>query len=184
MKILCWLQEIQPFKGSVTSPTGPLSLRMPSLCIGLARRPTNEWQKSRREQATQRPSRPQIQPNEERMRSTHPRKRQTSCYAWYHSRNKASPCLTKLCSDHEIINTKINNFASFECFTKFLCLENLELHGTSCLAHGIVIFLKDSWSNTSDEGSIMFLPLLGDLKAVSHSHTTPQTVTAVNMISA
>ena len=76
IKILCWLQEIQPFKGSVTSPTGPLSLRMPSFCIGLARRPTNAWQKSWREQATQHPSRPQNQPNEERMRSTHPRKRQ------------------------------------------------------------------------------------------------------------
>ena len=49
---------------------------MPSFCIGLARRPTNAWQKSRREQATQRPSRSQNQPNEERMRSTHPRKRQ------------------------------------------------------------------------------------------------------------
>ena len=48
---------------------------MPSFCIGLTRRPTNAWQKSRREQATQRPSRPQNQPNEERMRSTHPRKR-------------------------------------------------------------------------------------------------------------
>jgi len=34
------------------------------------------WQKSRREQATQRPSRPQSQSNEERMRSTHARKRQ------------------------------------------------------------------------------------------------------------
>ena len=26
-------------------------------------------------------------------------------------------------------NTKIRNFANFECFTKFLCLENLELYG-------------------------------------------------------
>jgi len=76
IKILCWLQEIQPFKCSVTSPTGPLSLRMPSFCIGLARRATNTWQKSRREQATRRPSRQQNQPNEECMRSTHPRKRQ------------------------------------------------------------------------------------------------------------
>ena len=100
---------------------------MPSFCIGLARRPTNAWQNSRREQATQRPSRPQNQPNEERMRSTHPRKR-LGCYAWYHSHNKASPCLAKLCSDHEIFNTKIKNFANFECFTKFLCLENLELY--------------------------------------------------------
>ena len=49
---------------------------MPSFCIGLARRPTNVWQKSRREQANQRLSQPQNQPNEERMRSTHPRKRQ------------------------------------------------------------------------------------------------------------
>jgi len=34
-------------------------------------------------------------------------KTETSCYAWYHSHNKASPCLTKLCSNHEIFNTKI-----------------------------------------------------------------------------
>ena len=38
--------------------------------------PTNVWQKSWREQVTQRPSRPQNQPNEERMKSTLPRKRQ------------------------------------------------------------------------------------------------------------
>jgi len=35
---------------------------------------TNTWQKSWREQATQCPSQPQNQPNEECMRSTHPRK--------------------------------------------------------------------------------------------------------------
>jgi len=56
-------------------------------------------------------------------------KAKTSCYAWYHSDNKASPCLTKLCSDHEIFNTKIKKFANFECFMTFLCLENLELYG-------------------------------------------------------
>ena len=55
--------------------------------------------------------------------------KEKGCYAWYHSHNKASPCLTKLCSDHENFNTKIKNFANFECFTKFLCLENLELYG-------------------------------------------------------
>ena len=76
LKILCWLQEIQPFKGSVTSPTGPLSLRMSSFCTGSRGGETNAWQKSRREQTTRRPSRPQNQPNEERMRSAHPRKRQ------------------------------------------------------------------------------------------------------------
>jgi len=31
----------------------------------------------------------------------------TSCYAWYHSHNKASPCLGKLCSDHEILTQKL-----------------------------------------------------------------------------
>ena len=64
----------------------------------------------------------------ERMRSTPKEKAETSCYAWYHSHNKASPCLAKLCSNHEIF---ITNFANLECFTKFLCLENLELYGTS-----------------------------------------------------
>ena len=61
------------------------------------------------------------------------KKAETSCYACYHSHNKASPCLAiaKLCSNHEIFNTKINNFANVECFTKFLCLENLELYGIS-----------------------------------------------------
>ena len=57
-------------------------------------------------------------------------KAETSCYAWYHSHNKASPCLAKLCSNHEIFNAKINNFANSKVFTKFLCLENLELYGT------------------------------------------------------
>jgi len=32
-------------------------------------------------------------------------------------------------SNHEIFITKINNFTNFECFTKYLCLENLELYG-------------------------------------------------------
>jgi len=58
-------------------------------------------------------------------------KAETSCYAWYHSHNKASPYRTKLCSKHESFNTKINNFANLECFTKFLCLENLELYNMS-----------------------------------------------------
>ena len=57
------------------------------------------------------------------------KKAETSCYAWYHSYNKASPCLVKLCSNHEIFNTKVNNFTHLECFTKFLCLVNLELYG-------------------------------------------------------
>ena len=52
-------------------------------------------------------------------------KAETSCYAWYRSHNKASPCLAKHCSNHEIFNTKINNFTNLECF---LCLENLELY--------------------------------------------------------
>jgi len=39
-------------------------------------------------------------------------KAETSCYALYHSHNKASPCLAKLCSNHEIFNMKINNFAN------------------------------------------------------------------------
>jgi len=54
-------------------------------------------------------------------------KAETSCYACYHIHNKASPCLAKLCSNHEIFNTKI---AYLESFTKFLCLKNLELYGT------------------------------------------------------
>jgi len=37
--------------------------------------------------------------------------------------------ITKFCSNHEIFITKINNFTNLECFTKFLCLENLELYG-------------------------------------------------------
>ena len=61
-------------------------------------------------------------------------KAETGCYAWYHSHNKASPsCLMKLCSNHENFNAKINNFANLECFTKFLCLKNLELYGISNL---------------------------------------------------
>ena len=104
---------------------------MPSFCIGLVRWPTNAWQKSRREQATQRLSRPQNPPNEECMRSTHPKKKQrlVVMHGTAATNYKASPCLTKLYSNHEIFNTKINNFANLECFTKFLCLENLELYG-------------------------------------------------------
>ena len=69
-------KKSNPSKAVLPSPTGPLLLRMPSFCVELVRRPTNAWQKSWREQATQSPSWPQNQPNEERMRSTHPRKRQ------------------------------------------------------------------------------------------------------------
>ena len=124
-------KKSNPSKAVVPSPTGPLSLRMPSFCIELARRPTNAWQKSWREQATQRPSRPQNQPNEERMRSTHPRKRQrlVVMHGTTATIRPRPPCLAKLCSNHEIFITKINNFANLECFTIFLCLENLELYG-------------------------------------------------------
>jgi len=59
-------------------------------------------------------------------------KAETSCYLWYYGHNKASPCLAKLCSNHKIFDTKINNSANFECFTKFLCLENLKLYGMTC----------------------------------------------------
>jgi len=71
-------KKSNPSKAVLPSPTGPLSLRMPSFCTKLARRPTNAyaWQKSWREQAALRPSRPQNQPNEELTRSAHPRKRQ------------------------------------------------------------------------------------------------------------
>ena len=121
---------------------------MPSFCIGLVRWPTNAWQKSWREQATQRLRWPQNQPNEERMGGTHPRKRQ-----WLvvmhgtiatNSDNKASPCLAKLCSDHEIFNTKINNFTNLECFTKLLCLENLELYSNNKTCMGIIVI---AWKN-------------------------------------
>jgi len=46
-----------------------------------------------------------------------------------HSHNKASPapCPAKLGSNDDIFNTKINNFSILECFTKLLCLKNLEL---------------------------------------------------------
>jgi len=74
--LLAYFKKSNPSKAVLPSPTGPLSLWMPSFCIALARRPTNALQKSWREQATQRPSRSQNQPNEERTRSTHPRKRQ------------------------------------------------------------------------------------------------------------
>ena len=76
MTLLAYFKKSNPSKAVLPSPTGPLLLQMLSFCIELTRRPTNVWQKSWREQATLHPSRPQNQPNEERMRSTHPRKRQ------------------------------------------------------------------------------------------------------------
>ena len=33
--------------------------------------------------------------------------------------------------NHEIFTMKINNFENLECFTKILCLKNLELYGSS-----------------------------------------------------
>ena len=59
MTLLAYFKKSNPSKAVLLSPTGPLSLQMPSFCIELVRRPTNAWQKSWREQATQRPSRPQ-----------------------------------------------------------------------------------------------------------------------------
>jgi len=172
------LQEIQPFKGSVTSPTGPLSLQMPSFCIGLARRQTNAWQKSRKEQVTQRPSRPQKSTKRGTYEKYTPKeKAKTSCYAWYHSHNKASPSLTKLCSDHEIFNTKINNFANFEFFTKFLCLENLELYGMlSWLLKQPLIFFNNLESIYNAPGvfwSTPFLTVLMDQNAENQNVLTP-----------
>jgi len=43
-------------------------------------------------------------------------KAETSCYAWYHSHDKASPCLVKLCSNHKNFNTKINSFTNLDVF--------------------------------------------------------------------
>ena len=121
MTLLAYFKKSNPSKAVLPSPTGPLSLRMPSFCIELSRWPTNAWQKRWREQASQRPSRPQNQPSEERMRSTHPRKRQrvVVMHGTTATILKASPCLAKLCSNHKIFNTKINNFANLECFTNF-----------------------------------------------------------------
>ena len=73
MTLLAYFKKSNPSKAVSPSFTGPLSLRMPSFYIELARWPTNAWQKSWREKATHRPSRPQNQPNEERMISTHSR---------------------------------------------------------------------------------------------------------------
>ena len=129
--LLAYFKKSNPSKAVLLVLPAPLSLQMPSFCIGLARpRQINAWQKSRKEQATQRPSRPQKSTKRGTYEKYTPKeKAKTSCYARYHSHNKASPSLAKRCSDHEIFNTKINNFANFECFTKFLCLENLELYG-------------------------------------------------------
>ena len=80
-------------------------------------------------------------------------KAETSCYAWYHCHNKASPCLAKLCSNHEIFNMKINDFANVECFTKCFVPQNLELYSmptkafspwsvTIEYAHGIIIYCR------------------------------------------
>ena len=59
MTLLAYFKKSNPSKAVLLSPTGPLSLQMPSFCIELVRWPTNAWQKSWREQATQCPSRPQ-----------------------------------------------------------------------------------------------------------------------------
>jgi len=47
---------------------------------------------------------------------TYKEKAETSCYAWYHSHDKASLCLAKLCSNHKIFNTKINSFTNLDVF--------------------------------------------------------------------
>ena len=69
-----------------------------------------------------------------------PKEKAECYYAWYHSHNKASPCLAKLCSSHEIFYH--DNFANLECFTIFLCLKNLELHG-KLSASGVKPFLDN-----------------------------------------
>ena len=142
------LQDSDPSKAVLPSPTGPLSLQMPSFCIELARRPTH-CNKCVAEQL----ERTSISTSESATKSskrgtyenyTPKEKAETSCYAWYHSHNKASPCLAKLSSNHEIFNTKINNFANLKCFTKFLCLENLELYASSW--HSIKALHETTWS--------------------------------------
>ena len=69
MTLLAYFKKSNPSKAVLPSPTGPLLLRMPSSCIEAANKCVAE---ELEEQATQRPSWPQNQPNKERMRSTHP----------------------------------------------------------------------------------------------------------------
>ena len=134
------LQEIQPFKGSVTNPTRA-SLVANAILLYWAREAANKCVADELERTSDSTSESATKSTKRGTyeKYTPKEKAKTSCYAWYHSHNKASPCLAKLCSDHEIFNTKIKNFANFECFTKFLCLKNLELYGITQKVHTCTI---------------------------------------------
>ena len=127
------LQEIQPFKGSVTQSYWA-SLVANAILLYRACEAANKCVAEELERTSNSMSDSSESATKSTKRGTYEKytpkeKAKTSCNAWYHSHNKASPYLAKLYSDHEIFYKKINNFANFECFTKFLCLENLELYG-------------------------------------------------------
>jgi len=134
IKMTAGFKKSNPSKTVLPSPTGPLSLRMPSFCIELARQPTNAWQKSWREQATQRPSRPQNQPNEERMRSTHPKKRQrlsySSKFSWHIFVNFViDPSFRKAVENKRLnvrVGHKINQTRNVWEVTLTLCMKKLQ----------------------------------------------------------
>jgi len=117
------LQEIQPFKGSVTK-SYQVSLIVNAILLYQAREVANKCVAEELQRASDSTSESATKSTKQGTyeKYTPKEKAEISCYAWYHSHNKASPCLAKLCSNHEIFNTKINNFANLECFTKFCAL--------------------------------------------------------------
>ena len=60
-------------------------------------------------------------------------KAKTSCYAWYQATIRPRHASRNFAAITKFLTRKLKNFANFECFTKFLCLENLELQYTSLM---------------------------------------------------
>jgi len=103
MTLLAYFKKSNPSKAVLPSPTGPLSLQN-AILLYWAREAANKCaaevlertSDSTSELATKSTKRGTYE------NYTPKQKAETSCYAWYHSHNKASPCLVKLCSHHEI----------------------------------------------------------------------------------
>jgi len=105
---LCWLQEIQPFKGSATWSYWAFFIAN-AILLYRAREVANKCVAEELERTSGSTSESATKSTK---RGTHEKytpkeKAETSCYAWYHSHNKASPCLAKLSSNHEIFITKL-----------------------------------------------------------------------------
>ena len=157
IKMTAGFKKSNPSKAVLPSPTGPLSLQMPSFCIKLARRPTNAWQKSWREQATQRLESATKITKRGKYEKYTPKKRQrlvvmhgTTATIRPRPASRNFVAITKFLTRKLIISQILSvsrNFCASKIWSYTVCTESHWFsHAHACAARGRVIALSVSLS--------------------------------------